>query len=91
MYSYIPILRRSFFSIAFQVALVFDSNSVGTAGIDPASFAYQANAETSLLRTVFNLVGEAGFEPATSSLSEKRSNQLSYTPVLISLFKSMGQ
>lgn len=27
------------------------------------------------------MVGVPGFEPGTSSLSEKRSNQLSYTPI----------
>lgn len=28
------------------------------------------------------LVGAGGFEPPTSSLSEKRSNQLSYAPII---------
>jgi hypothetical protein len=32
---------------------------------------------------IFKLVGTTGFEPATSSVSRKRSNQLSYAPVRV--------
>ncbi len=34
------------------------------------------------------MVGVPGFEPGTSSLSEKRSNQLSYTPMTYGDYKS---
>ena len=35
-----------------------------------------------ILKLLKILVGTTGFEPATSSVSRKRSNQLSYAPVL---------
>jgi hypothetical protein len=34
-----------------------------------------------LFRVCGEMVGTTGFEPATSSVSRKRSNQLSYAPV----------
>src|SRR5271165_6392778 len=35
-----------------------------------------------LSKLLINMVGTTGFEPATSSVSRKRSNQLSYAPML---------
>ena len=35
-----------------------------------------------LSKLLINMVGTTGLEPATSSVSRKRSNQLSYAPVL---------
>ena len=39
------------------------------------------NSESSRYMLLINMVGTTGFEPATSSVSRKRSNQLSYAPV----------
>ena len=37
----------------------------------------------------FRMVGTRGLEPRTSSLSEKRSNQLSYAPEIFKILKKI--
>lgn len=83
--------------IAFRVGMVraihtnannsFPTNlnceMVGKTGLEPATPASQTRCASQLRHfpTYNKMVGMPGFEPGTSSLSETRSNQLSYTPI----------
>jgi hypothetical protein len=67
---------------------------VGKTRLELATPASQTQCASQLRHfpTYYKMVGVPGFEPGTSSLSETRSNQLSYTPIhLYGDYKSKKQ
>ena len=63
----------------------------GDAGLEPTHVAVKVLCLTDLANPLYKVVSAQGFEPRTHALEGRCSIQLSYAPILLSLFGAANE